>query len=84
MIHAINHLQVLYCSGLCNTQYYPVYVHRVRLEGGFKNRNRKPDFPEDNSGSYYRNRNTFFYIPVPVNPERESQFLVSVLGQPEL
>ena len=54
---------------------------RVRPEGGFKNRNRKPDLPKHNSGSCYRNRNIFFDIPVPVNPEPEFQILNPV---PEL
>lgn len=58
-------------------------MHRVRPEGGFKNRNRKPDLPKHNSGSCYRNRNIFFYIPVPVNPETEFQFLVPVLAKQE-
>ena len=36
--------------------------NRVRPERGFKNRKRKPDFPRNDSGSYYRNRNNFFAI----------------------
>ena len=51
---------------------------RVRPEGGFKNRKRKPDLPKHNSGSCYRNRNIFSHIPVPVNPELEIQILVPV------
>ena len=42
---------------------------RVRPEGGFKNRNQKPDLPKHNSGSCYRNWNILFDIPFPVNPE---------------
>ena len=51
---------------------------RVRPEGGFKNRNRKPDLAKHNSGSFYRNRNIFLDIPVQVNPEPEIQILVPV------
>ena len=52
---------------------------RVRPEGGFKNRNRKPDLPKHNSGSCLNwNRNIFFYIPVLVNPEQEFQIIVLV------
>ena len=41
----------------------------------------EPDLPLHNSGSCYRNRNIFFDIPVPVNPEPEFQILNPV---PEL
>ena len=56
---------------------------RVRPEGGFKNRNRKPDLPKHNSGSYYRNRNIFIVLPVPVNPEPEFKIFVPVPAKPE-
>ena len=59
------------------------YASRVRPEGGFKNRNRIPDLPKHNSGSYYRNQNIFFDIPVPVNPEPEFQIIAPVPAKPE-
>ena len=60
----------------CHHHKIVIGVHRVRP--GFKNCNRKLDLPEDNSGSYYRNRNIFFY-----NPEPEFQFLVQVPAYPQ-
>ena len=51
---------------------------RVQPEGGFKNRNRKPDLPKHNSGSCYWNRNIFFDIPVLVNQEQKIQVIVPV------
>ena len=56
---------------------------RVRPERGFKNRNRIPDLPEHKSGSFYRNRNIFFCISIPVNPEPDFEFLVPVPAKPE-
>jgi hypothetical protein len=53
---------------------------RVGPEGGFKNRNWKPDLLKHNSGSCYWNRNIFFDIPVPVNPDPDIQILDSVLA----
>ena len=48
---------------------------RVRPEGGFKNRNRKPDLPKHNSGSFYRNCTIFFDIPLPVKSDPEFQII---------
>ena len=62
---------------------YTYNPSRVRPEGGFKNRNRKPDLPKHNSGSYYRNRNIFIVLPVPVNPEPEFKIFVPVPAKPE-
>ena len=56
---------------------------RVRPERGFKNRNRIPDLPEHKSGSFYRNRNIFFCLSVPVNPEPDFEFLLPVPAKPE-
>ena len=48
-----------------------------------RDKNQIPDLHEHNSGSYYRNRNIFFYIPVQVNPEPEFQFRVPVPAKRE-
>ena len=68
-----------YPKSICSGSLCP----RVRPERGFKNRNRIPDLPEHKSGSFYRNRNIFFCISVPVNPEPDFEFLLPVLAKPE-
>ena len=60
-----------------------MHTGRVRPERGFKNWNRIPDLPEHKSGSFYRNRNIFVCISVPVKPEPDFEFLLSVPAKPE-
>ena len=75
----LKHMYQVMCFTQLNILFFQtasIYVTMVRPEGVFKNRNRKPDLPKHNSGSCYRNRNMFFEIPVPVNPEPEVQILV--------
>ena len=58
------------------TKHVNIYIiTREQLEEGLKNRNLKPEFAKDNSGSFYWNRIIFFDIAVPVNPESEFRIL---------
>ena len=43
-----------------STDKWPLILHRVQLEEGFKNGNQKPDLLKHNSGSCYRNWKIFF------------------------
>ena len=66
------------------TKHVNIYIiTREQLEEGLKNRNLKPEFAKDNSGSFYWNRIIFFDIAVPVNPESEFRILVPVPAEQE-